>query len=401
MSLRGYSTKVLYVGYLPPRTGGAALSSWLLLEALARLGCDIQAIRVDQGGVSELPAQLGGLTPFPVTPLATPVGDVTPGDDPRLAAREAESRVLRPVVEQAILSRRPDVLFLGMESIVHFLGPLARVHAVPCMARMTGSYANRIITGTLSPELTQDWLCAVRCVDRVVCITSAMREGLAARGVANLSILQNGVDLDQFRPSDPDEGLRRRLGIPADSPVLFHASTLKQVKRPLDLVAAFEILSERMPECRLLIVGDGPRRAEIESMCQRKGLADKLHMAGWTQYHQMPAYYSLADIVVMPSEMEGQSRVYLEAQACGKLLVASDIPAARSVVEHGRSGLLFRKGDPRDLADKLYQALADAPARRRMEAAALKAVRAEHGLAAIARQYYREIRALVGANSTR
>jgi glycosyltransferase involved in cell wall biosynthesis len=58
----------------------------------------------------------------------------------------------------------------------------------------------------------------------------------------------------------------------------------------------------------------------------------------------VPDYINLADVVVMPSEREGQSLVYLEAQACGKLIVASDIPAAREVITDGETGLLFERG---------------------------------------------------------
>jgi len=74
-------------------------------------------------------------------------------------------------------------------------------------------------------------------------------------------------------------------------------------------------------------------------------------------------YINLADIVVMPSEGEGLARVYLETMACGRVLLASDIPAAREAVTDGVTGVLFRKGDVGDLTAKLLW-LAARPALR-------------------------------------
>ena len=67
----------------------------------------------------------------------------------------------------------------------------------------------------------------------------------------------------------------------------------------------------------------------------------RVRFAGWIDYARMPDYINLGDIVVMPSESEGLARVYLEAQACARVLVASDIPPAREVVTEGETGLLF------------------------------------------------------------
>jgi L-malate glycosyltransferase len=68
---------------------------------------------------------------------------------------------------------------------------------------------------------------------------------------------------------------------------------------------------------------------------------------------RMPDYINLADGVLMPSEREGQSLVYLETQACGRVLIASDIPPAREIIVQGQTGLLFRLGDVADFAAKI------------------------------------------------
>ena len=104
---------------------------------------------------------------------------------------------------------------------------------------------------------------------------------------------------------------------------------------------------------------------------------------------------NLADLVVMPSEREGLARVYLEAQACGKTLIASDIAAAREVVIHGQTGLLFRMGDVQDMADKIVLAAGDPALREAIGTPAREHVLGHHDLEAIAEEYLVLVRDLV------
>ena len=77
-----------------------------------------------------------------------------------------------------------------------------------------------------------------------------------------------------------------------------------------------------------------------------------MKFVGWVPHDNMPEYIRLADIVIMPSEAEGLARVYLETQACGRLLLASDIPAAHEISNQGATAMLFRTGDIDDLTTK-------------------------------------------------
>jgi glycosyltransferase involved in cell wall biosynthesis len=90
----------------------------------------------------------------------------------------------------------------------------------------------------------------------------------------------------------------------------------------------------------------------------------------------MPRYLNLADVVVVPSDVETQPLAYLETQACARLLIASDILAAREFVVDGETGLLFRKGDVDDLAAKTVQAVRNPELRCRIGRKAAASVRA-------------------------
>jgi glycosyltransferase involved in cell wall biosynthesis len=98
----------------------------------------------------------------------------------------------------------------------------------------------------------------------------------------------------------------------------------------------------------------------MEMAVAERGIGGRFRFAGWLDHAAIPRYLSLADVVVMASEFEGRSLVSLETQACGRVLLASDIPSAREVVVDGKTGLLFRTGDVAHLAARLLDILGDA-----------------------------------------
>jgi phosphatidylinositol alpha-1,6-mannosyltransferase len=138
------------------------------------------------------------------------------------------------------------------------------------------------------------------------------------------------------------------------------------VKRPFDLLNSAEEVLSANPNVTYLIVGTGPLYEKMKELCKRRGLSAKFRFAGWIEYSLIPGYINLADMVIMPSEREGLSRVYLETLACARVLIASDIPAAREVIKHGKTGLLFRKGDIGDLTGKTLTVLSDFELRKKI-----------------------------------
>ena len=114
----------------------------------------------------------------------------------------------------------------------------------------------------------------------------------------------------------------------------------------------------REPRLLFLIVGNDRLRGEMEEACVGAGIAGRFRFAGWVDQSESPRYLNLADMVVMPSQLEALSLVYLEAQACGRVLIASDIPAAREVIEDGVTGLLFPMGVIEAFSEKILLAAA-------------------------------------------
>jgi glycosyltransferase involved in cell wall biosynthesis len=169
---------------------------------------------------------------------------------------------------------------------------------------------------------------------------------------------------------------------------------MTKLKRPVDIVLSAAQTLSAHPNLLYLFVGEGDRREELMTLSEQLGIRERMRFERFVDYGLMPAYLNLADLVVVASESEGLARMYLEAQACAKTLVCSDIPAAREVIAHGQTGLLFRKGDTADLAEKTLLAAGDAVLRAEIGRRSLAQVKA-NGMDEIARAYLKLIERLL------
>lgn len=163
-----------------------------------------------------------------------------------------------------------------------------------------------------------------------------------------------------------------------------HVSNFKALKRAVDLVAVAKVALPQKPSLKFVLVGDGPYLDETVRACWEAGLSSHFRFPGWVGYDEMPKWINLADMVVMPAEDETQARVYLETQACGRALLASDIAAAREVVSDGETGVLFRMGDVGDLTKKVLRVAHDPQLRAMIGRNARRRVRAHDIDAAVA-----------------
>ena len=174
------------------------------------------------------------------------------------------------------------------------------------------------------------------------------------------------MDLERFRPRSPSPGAREALNIAGSGIVAAHLSNLIGIKRALDFVEAATLVAGEDDRIRFMVVGDGPYRAELQQACAERGISDRFSFPGWIEHERIAEVFNCTDLVVMPSSGEAQALVYLEAQACERTLIASDIPAGREVVEDGQTGLLHSPGDVARLAELILIAARDAQLRLRL-----------------------------------
>lgn len=141
-----------------------------------------------------------------------------------------------------------------------------------------------------------------------------------------------------------------------DVPVILAASNFYPQKGLITLLQAFELLIKKRA-AKLIMLGDGPLRAELEALVESLGLNSSVSMPGFRP--NLP-YMRTADVFVMSSIFEGLPTVLVEALACSRAIVSTDHPGgAREILDHGRAGRLVPMRDPQALADGIIAALDD------------------------------------------
>ncbi|MEO8604682.1 MAG: glycosyltransferase family 4 protein, partial [bacterium] len=269
--------------------------------------------------------------------------------------RQSVERLLAPLLEAG----RVDLVIAGRETFATHVPALACRFGVRNVVLAQGGTTWGLLSGAYPPELARALRDGLAGADCVIAVAHHLAERLRELGLQRIEVIPNAVDTHAFTPGPRDATLLRELDLPEASVIVAHVSNLKDIKRPLDLVHAAAAALPRDPRLWFVIVGDGPCRAQVEAECARAGVRDRFRFTEWVPRTSVPRYLRLADIVVMPSETEALALVYLETQACGRVLIASDIAAAREVVQHGVTGLLFAKGDCAALADSILRAAAD------------------------------------------
>jgi N-acetyl-alpha-D-glucosaminyl L-malate synthase BshA len=163
-----------------------------------------------------------------------------------------------------------------------------------------------------------------------------------------------------------------------------HLSNFRPVKRVTDTVEIFERVRKQVP-AKLLLVGDGPDRSRAEWLAVQKGLHDDVLFLG--KQDQVHEKIALADVMLMPSELESFGLAALEAMACEVVPVATRVGGVPEVIEHGRTGYLADVGDVDTMARDTIALLQDQPRLRAMGKACREAAQARFSSGAIIAQY--------------
>jgi glycosyltransferase involved in cell wall biosynthesis len=178
-------------------------------------------------------------------------------------------------------------------------------------------------------------------------------------------VLRNGIDVETWSPG-PGR-LPHQVRIPNGAPVVSISGALRATKGHALAIAAWHSVLSRVPEARLLIVGDGPERATLRRQVQRAGLQHRVVFAGRIDDEgERVNIVRASDIALLPSYGEALPMALIEASACARPVVATDVGGVREVVLDDISGTLVPPGDITAIADAAIGLLLDHDRRARM-----------------------------------
>jgi phosphatidylinositol alpha-1,6-mannosyltransferase len=197
-------------------------------------------------------------------------------------------------------------------------------------------------------------------------------KALSAKAGARMVQLAPGVDDQAFHPGVDGSAVRAAHGL-GDRPVVVCVSRLVARKGQDMLIRSLPLIHRRVPDAAVLIVGDGPRRGDLERLVDKLGLRRDVVFTGAQAWGETPAYFAAGDVFCMPTrtrkagfEIEGLGIVYLEASACGLPVVVGDSGGAPDAVQDGVTGYVVNGRAADEIAERVSALLLDRELAREM-----------------------------------
>jgi N-acetyl-alpha-D-glucosaminyl L-malate synthase BshA len=162
-----------------------------------------------------------------------------------------------------------------------------------------------------------------------------------------IQVIPNFVNCDVYKPLKDREAARERYARP-DERILIHLSNFRPVKRVTDVVKVFAKVAQQVP-ARLLLVGDGPDRSSAEWLAHNLGIQDHISFLG--KQESVNELLPVADLMIMPSELESFGLAALEAMACRVPTIATNVGGVPELIDDGVTGRLFPVGDTEAMAE--------------------------------------------------
>jgi glycogen(starch) synthase len=299
-------------------------------------------------------------------------------------------------VIQALRERIREVVSIEKPHIIQAHSPCLNALAafglgLPVVYELRSSWEDAAVSsgvtseGSLRYRLSR-WLetRALHRADEVTTICEGLRTDVISRGVPGerITVIPNSVDAERFAMRTlADTDLRRRYDLEGKCVVAFIGSFFAWEGLVL-LIEALPLVLEQRPDVRLLLVGSGADESAMRAAVARCGVQSKVVFTGQIAHREVGALYDIVDVLAYPrlpmrlTDMVTPLKP-LEAMAMKKVFVASDVGGHREMVEDGVTGVLFRAGDRRALADAILRVAGDAALRERLIANGLKYAREE------------------------
>ena len=183
-------------------------------------------------------------------------------------------------------------------------------------------------------------------------------QGLFGLPFDKISVIPNGINLNNFTGIDRDYDFRRRFAMDNEK-IILYVGRLVYEKGVQHLISAMPKILENYHDSKLVIAGKGGMIDELKSQVESMGLSNKVYFTGYLNQKEVQKMYKCADVAVFPSTYEPFGIVALEAMLAGIPTVVSDIGGLNEIVEHGVNGMKSYTGNPNSIADSVLSLLFD------------------------------------------
>ncbi|WP_339917917.1 N-acetyl-alpha-D-glucosaminyl L-malate synthase BshA [Yeosuana marina] len=192
--------------------------------------------------------------------------------------------------------------------------------------------------------------------DAVTSVSQSLKEDtLRLFDIKNdITVVPNFIDLDKY--SNSFKGCQRAMMAKENEKIITHISNLRAVKRVKDVISIFYNIQKKLP-AKLMLVGEGPERENIEMQCQKLGISNKVVFFG--KSNEIDKILCFSDLFLLPSETESFGLAALEAMASSTAVISSNTGGIPEVNIHGVSGFLSDVGDVEDMSKNAIYILSD------------------------------------------
>ena len=224
--------------------------------------------------------------------------------------------------------------------------------------------------------------------DGVTSISSYLRDETIERFeiAQRIEVIPNFVNCDVYTPIRDEaerQQARARFAKPGEA-LLMHLSNFRPVKRVLDVVKVFARVAGEIP-AQLILVGDGPDRSSAEWLAHDLGIHSRIHFLG--KQERVNELLPIADLLLMPSELESFGLAALEAMACKVPAIATRVGGIPELIDHNETGLLYPVGEVEAMAQGALELLGDKPRLDAMRSAARLTARKRFCASLVVPQY--------------
>lgn len=188
--------------------------------------------------------------------------------------------------------------------------------------------------------------------DATIALTNNMKIAMQTIYDKSISVIPNGCDPNKFEKLSKRD-LRDKLKIKEDEKIMIFVGRLHPIKGLHYLIEAMRIIHQRYPKSRLLIVGDGEDRNNLENLVKKLNLNKYVTFIGIVPNETVPGYMVAADVFVLPSLSEGFPTVTLEAMASGIPIVATTVGGVPEIIKDGENGFSVEPRNSEEIAEKV------------------------------------------------